>query len=586
VDFGNYLGIDANGDDILLNERGSGCVYRFWLVGHPDQSHRLRVYFDDETTPSIDMAVLDFFSGTKAPFLAPLVGNAQVSSGGFYSYVPLPYAHAIRITLTSNPYYFYNIDLHTFPADAPVASWTGKEDESTAIAMWGQAGTNPEASPSDAVRQSQFDVAAGGTQNLFDAQGPGEVTGIELRVPGVVAGQPSTGPLEQLWVKAYWDGEGAPSVSAPLGALFGLGDFGAGASGGLMAGLRHDGTLYLYFPMPFAQHGRVDLVNTGAGAVAGVAAAVRSRPFTSPFDDVGTFATAYAPSVASVTGTDLTFLDADGSGRIVGVVLSERKTCSGCNVQDYLEGDERAVIDGRRTPSVYGTGTEDFFNAAWYFLNGPFGLPTHGMVAHTVTSGSDGVSAYRFFVSEPITYRNHVRFSIQHGGADDVASTAWTLAYYYRQARSRLKTTDQFTVGDAAGEAAHQYAITGATWQGSHTYTFEGEHNTTPVMSTGRAHRGTSSFVLQVDPANRGVLLRRLLDQTTGDQRARVAVDGTAVGDWLTAGSNPSHAWREDDFALPAALTAGKSQLTITVQFVSAAGDWTEYQYSALSQMP
>jgi hypothetical protein len=109
---------------------------------------------------------------------------------------------------------------------------------------------------------------------------------------------------------------------------------------------------------------------------------------------------------------------------------------------------------------------------------------------------------------------------------------------------------------------------------------------TTNVTSTGRAHRGSSAFVVKIKPSNQGVLLRRLLDQTTGNQRARVLVDGSAAGEWLTAGSNPMHAWREDDFAVPATLTAGKSELAVEIQLESSDGDWTEFQYAALSVIP
>jgi hypothetical protein len=58
------------------------------------------------------------------------------------------------------------------------------------------------------------------------------------------------------------------------------------------------------------------------------------------------------------------------------------------------------------------------------------------------------------------------------------------------------------------------------------------------------------------------------------------------VGDWLTPGGNAWHAWREDDFFIPASAAAGKSSLSIEVRFVSSADDWNEFQYEALSQLP
>jgi hypothetical protein len=244
------------------------------------------------------------------------------------------------------------------------------------------------------------------------------------------------------------------------------------------------------------------------------------------------------------------------------------------------------LVDGARTPVVLGTGTEDFFNGGYYFLEGPFGLPTHGNVAHDAPSTLDATSAYRFFVSDPILFRDHVRLSLQHGPADDIDVQAATLVYYYRQPRARLLSTDAFVVGDAAGEAAHQYRLTNQTWSGSFSGTFEGEFDSQSWTSTGRAHKGSSLFVLHVDPANEGVVLRRLFNQTTTAQRATVLVDGVAVGDWLTPGGNVWHPWREEDFAIPASLSSGKSSLSIEIRFVSSDVDWNEFRYEALSQLP
>jgi hypothetical protein len=81
-------------------------------------------------------------------------------------------------------------------------------------------------------------------------------------------------------------------------------------------------------------------------------------------------------------------------------------------------------------------------------------------------------------------------------------------------------------------------------------------------------------------------MLRRLLNQGIGNQRAQVFADGTLVGDWLSPGSNLNHAWREEDFAIPNSLTAGKASLLIEIRFVSSDVDWTEFEYEAYSQFP
>ena len=272
-DFGNAYGVDAAGNAIVLDARGPGCVYRVWFTGFA-ASDQIRVYFDDETTPRIEMPLTQLFTGESAPFIAPLVGGPLVSSGGFFSYVPLPFAKSIRITVTPDTRLYFNIDYHTLAADAVVPTWTGAEDLSAARAMWAAAGTDPKARAPGAdagstVGVPTFDLGPMTTQTVYDADGPGELTAIELQIPGLYpntldggadsgAPAPATlGPmadvLNQLWVSMSWDNEATPSVLATVGSLFALGDLGAGASGGLLAGMRPDGTLYLYFPMPFSR---------------------------------------------------------------------------------------------------------------------------------------------------------------------------------------------------------------------------------------------------------------------------------------------------------------------------------------------
>ncbi|HTB78309.1 MAG TPA: DUF2961 domain-containing protein [Polyangiaceae bacterium] len=602
-DWGNGVGVDAAGDQILLDARGPGCVYRIWFTGFAD-TDRIHMYFDDEPTARVDMLIGSFFGGQVAPFTAPLVGNGMVSSGGFFSYVPMPFATSLRITATMGSNYYYNIDFHSLPTDASVTTWTGAEDLGAARSVWAAAGAPP--SPSAAATEgvdATVDLAPGATQVLFDGDGPAELASIEMNLPGFVrapgdAGMPDAtatgdatgladGPLQALWMSMSWDGESTPSVLAPIGSLFALGNLRPTASGGLMAGVRADGTFYLYFPMPYAKHAHVELANHGPSALQGATVRVGSRAFPYSFDTVGTFATAYSEGT-SVPGADLPLLDTVGSGKVVGVVLTEARAACGqqCTIRNYLEGDERVMVDGARTPVVLGTGTEDFFNGGFYFDQGPFGLPTHGNVAHDSEPAVDATSAYRFFVSDPILYRDYLRLSLQHGPADDVAVQAATLVYYYRQQRARLEFTDGFVVGDSTGESAHQYHLTNQTWSGSITGTFEGEFDSQSMTSTGRSHTGSSFFVMRVDPANRGVVLRRLFDQATVNQRATVIVDGTAVGDWLTPGGNAWHLWREEDFAIPASATSGKSSLSIEIRFVSSNTDWNEFEYQALSQLP
>ncbi|GAA1994223.1 DUF2961 domain-containing protein [Amycolatopsis minnesotensis] len=92
---------------------------------------------------------------------------------------------------------------------------------------------------------------------------------------------------------------------------------------------------------------------------------------------------------------------------------------------------------------------------------------------------------------------------------------------------------------------------------------------------------GTSTFTARVDPANTGVRLTRQLDSGVANQQAEVLVDGKPAGQWRGAAATPAGAWANDQLALPAALTAGKTSITVTTK---AKSPFTEFRYDIHSR--
>jgi len=386
--------------------------------------------------------------------------------------------------------------------------------------------------------------------------------------------------MNNTWLKVYWDNQSVPSIWAPLSSFFAIGQFAPSSARSLAVGMDESNMMYIYFPMPFQSNGKVELVNQTGSLLGYVYCELAHEPFTNPFQNVGYFSTAYNTQLPTTANKDMVYLDTEGAGTLIGVVYS----VSGPPSRGYLEGNERILVDANQSPSYSGTGTEDFFNGGWYFDQGPFTLPMHGNTAHVITGTADATSAYRLFLQDAVPFLKHIRVSMQHGGVDDVSANSWLLAYYYYQSQDRLALSDSITIGDATSEANHSYSITNPTWNGSRTYTFEGEFNVISTSATGRAHKGTSTFTMAIPPANAGVVLRRQFDQSIGNQEASVYVNDVFVGNWYRAGNNPDHSWRQDDFLIPASFTSGLSKITITIMFVSSAVDWNEFYYFAYAK--
>ena len=384
--------------------------------------------------------------------------------------------------------------------------------------------------------------------------------------------------LRDVWIKCYWDNESAASVSAPIGSLFGFGHFTEGYEiRGLPLGIDNFNNMYVYFPMPFESRGIIELVNTGTMNIDDISYEIGYKDFTDDFAKVGYFKTFYNTELPTENGQDITLLDTTGSGHLVGVIQSVKGSASG--LLNYLEGDERIYIDNSQSPAIHGTGTEDFYHGGWYFNQGVFSTPLHGLTTLKWEGLSGITSMYRFFLQDAVPFRRHIRASIEHGHFNDISADSYTLACYYHKADIKAILTDEVNIGNSDSESSHAYTISGNTWNGQRTETYEGDFDDVQVSDEGRAFTGYSQFTVAINPVNNGVLLRRRMDQIVGKQKAKVYVDNQLVGTWYFSGVNEYHRWRDEDFMVPACFTNSKNQITIKIEFVSSDIDWNEFYY-------
>ena len=82
----------------------------------------------------------------------------------------------------------------------------------------------------------------------------------------------------------------------------------------------------------------------------------------------------------------------------------------------------KVVFDGDDTPTICGTGTEDYLDSAWGL--GPFAAPESG--APLVVASGQGhprachrlVSFYRWHLSDPVVFVHDLRVTVQQLGMD------------------------------------------------------------------------------------------------------------------------------------------------------------------------
>lgn len=311
------------------------------------------------------------------------------------------------------------------------------------------------------LRASSFDrtggnhdfvrIGPGETLTLLDHDGPGCITHLYCALV-----MPDVRDYRNAILRCYWDGAEQPSVQVPLGDFFGVGhcrvrEFtsqlvtvnpGMGTSHGLNA----------YFPMPFNEGARITLENRGSEPLGGLSGAFwyhfDYEAYADPLpDDVQRFHAAYRqerPTVAigdqpnsqfnDAPNTDgaenYVALDTAGTGRMVGLHL-EIDNLAG--PVWYGEGDDMVFVDGEAwPPAIHGTGSEEIFGGG-ASPNYEYAGPYTGF--HLLESAAyDGcVGLYRWYMHDPIHFTSSLRWTIEHGHANNFANAYSSVAYWYQQ---------------------------------------------------------------------------------------------------------------------------------------------------------
>jgi hypothetical protein len=398
----------------------------------------------------------------------------------------------------------------------------------------------------------------------------------------------------QAKVRAYWDGEGAPSVDAPLGAFFGAWA-GETSVQSLMIGMDPNGWYYSYFPMPFADGATLAIRNDSSVPLTNVAFEIRYRREAYPGlgTTAGYFKATAHEEIPTTTGQDYLVQSEVGRGHVVGTVmfLKSRTDKPFGAIRSHLEGEERIHVDGSPSPAVYGTGTEEYHNGGWYFRRGMSTLPTHGVpLLFFPMEGEtrlDETGAYRLYLTDPISFRSAIHFGLEHGdpyfaGTNTFNGDYRSLVFWYGLPDPGMVLSDAVDVGDSTSEADHSFEIAGSDKVVSATNFYEGDADDVGIQAAGRVGTEATSFAVTVDVANQGEMLRRRSDQGIRNQRATVFVDGVNAGTWFNPGRNTSKRWLDSDFFVPPILTAGKTLLNIRIEPEGGAV-WTAYKYEVYS---
>jgi hypothetical protein len=581
-----------DGEHVLFDQVGPGIMTFMRMQENHGSPWNLSLNGHSVATVNeSDLGQMNPVSAPASAFPYPLSLNLQESHGSSIVATTLPFQQSMQWSSQHANGNFYAL-YRKLPYGSQLPTGNDPAAAQSIAHLLRCAGSN--IAPSSLTQQQgTLTLTAHQETPVVTLNGPAQIRALEFQVP----------PAEMVAfanarLLIYWDGETQPSVNAPIKFLAGDG---AGVYfpqnrplvQGWIAGISRDQTgamnVHLYWPMPFSSQAHIAIV--ADSALNAIHWSVGYEPFPDPPQWWGTFHATYTSVPQPQAGQDMTFLDVRGSGKLVGTVIN-------FSAPDYtLEGDPHIYLDDSQTPQIAVTGTEEWGLGGDYWNGGQqVSLPLGGLpssIDNPPGTNIDGAALYRFLIADNIPFNRHLVVRWEHGAADESTHPYRATMLWYGTPAQTAVLSDNVSPATPASRLVHHYTATGEqTFQ--RTAAYEYTVNSPLISATGTTLIGGASFTMQLDPHNTGAFLRRTFDDCVANQRAQVYLDGKFAGTWYDAGAyngagidGHQRCWRDEDFPLPASLTAGKSSVQVRIVFTPTTNPpdsvWTAVRYTMYS---
>jgi hypothetical protein len=418
---------------IAQADDGPGVISRMYFTGGPlappstanFREERLRIYVDDQPQPVYEGKLADWRSGD--PFFRwPL---ARYTSGAIVSYEPIAYQSRVRVLLDylrPDCMYYYQISARSQLARPA-------EPRESLIFLADNAGTLPGGALQRTRYVDQpFTLEPGQGVDVVALKGQGT---LQLLSFAYMTGEEGTG--RDVRVQLFWDDAKNPSLDLPLETLFaGRQQLRAFRTVPMLVDLAGNlTTLTTTLPMPYRRSARVRLQNVGNAAHT-VQARVEGT-LQLPAGKFGelraTWMEAQGPFSPQRRFRATNFR---GRGKFIGLMMyiEGRGKADGRTPHpiSFLEGDATTIVDGQ---SYQGTGTEDYFNAGYYFQDGQYDSPFSALVRldANLDKGTSEVTALRWnLLDDAIEFEQGFELRFEFGSYEPLAAHHYTaIAFYY-----------------------------------------------------------------------------------------------------------------------------------------------------------
>ncbi|REE00148.1 glycoside hydrolase family 172 protein [Marinoscillum furvescens] len=360
---------------VLMDHQGPGAIVRTWMPFNgpkkPGTNSVIKFYLDGAEEPALEGNMLGLLDGTGLiPF--PFAHQSLRSAISFF---PIPYAKSCKVTVTEKPF-FFQFTYREYEEGTKVKTFTMEDFQAKEkqIASVGDMLLAPQSYQEGAPQSLKQRLTTGDEVSMSLPSGSKAIRNLKLKLGSY---QDST-VTRSVVLKMEFDGQ--PTVWCPIGDFFGSG-IGLNPFQGWYRTVADDGTMSCRWVMPYQESAKVSVVNLGEAAVE-IELEAEVADYT--WDENSMYFNATWRGeypVATRPFSDWNYVTLKGRGVYVGDALTIWNPVK----KWWGEGDEKIWVDGEDFPSIFGTGTEDYYGYSWGGMSNDFyEHPFHAQPASNV----------------------------------------------------------------------------------------------------------------------------------------------------------------------------------------------------------
>ena len=414
-------GEDSLGTYLIADVEGPGALVRLWTAAIDGT---VQLWLDGATEPVYDGPANHFFHQVLDSFPQSAELDRDRLERTLYQrdavYAPMPFARRLRLEWTGNLHHihFYQLEVRKYEPGTRVVTFSpedlrtyGETIDRVTAALADPDANIPLQARGEALSIS-VDLEPGASEDVLTVEGPAAIQRLELKLEA----EDLDLALRQTILHISFDDYPWGQVQSPVGDFFGAAP-GVNPYLSLPFTVLPDGTMISRFVMPFEHSMRIRFENLGDQPVS-VTGSAHPMDYVWDAERSMHFRAKWRVDHDVIADPahvqDLPFLVANGQGVYVGTtsLLLNPNPVPTPYGSWWGEGDEKVFVDDEAQPSLFGTGSEDYYNYSW---SSPdiFVFPYCGQPRNDGPGNRGFVTNYRWHVLDPLPFKRNMRFYME-----------------------------------------------------------------------------------------------------------------------------------------------------------------------------